>query len=120
MPVFPEVASISVRPGAEITGGEGGTDDRQRGAVLDRSAGIHPFHLEVDLDRFGQTQVPLEATQPNERRVADRPNDGGLREVCEFCCRRQPRDSWSWERPMVNRADRDMSLTGNPEFFIKK
>ncbi len=67
----------------QVTGGEGRVDDRQRGAILDRSAWVHPLHLEVNLDRFRQPQVPLEATQANERRVADRTNDGGLGKVGE-------------------------------------
>jgi hypothetical protein len=71
----------------------------------------------VDLDRLGQTQVSLETTQANERRVADRSDDRGIREVREP----GPYDSGGKVGHDSAHSSRlGIMVTGNPEFFIKK
>jgi len=68
----------------------------------------------VNLDRFREAKVPLEATQADERRVTDRTNNGGLGKV---------RESGIYKRcgTFVHaNAQSSIQLTGNPEFFIKK
>jgi hypothetical protein len=71
----------------------------------------------VNFDGLGQSQVPLETTQANQRRVADRTDNRRVREV------REPgpygsggkigHDSAHSTRPGI-------TATRIPEFFIKK
>ena len=71
MPVLPAVPSTMVPPGRKCPARDRVVDDEQRGAVLDRLAGIEEFRLAQNLaaGRLGG------ALQADQRRVADGGDD---------------------------------------------
>ena len=71
MPVLPAVPSTMTPPGLQLALLHRVLDDEQRGAILDRLAGIHEFGL-AENGAAGRRRDALELDQ---RRVADRLDD---------------------------------------------